>query len=160
MFYVKEIELVLPYTGSFKFNKNNIDQFFDTINRCTDERDYLYSGVIIHLEDENEEEEEEEQISENIEHEENNMIYLSYTAPKELAFTQKFQDRIKKEVPAVIDTIYPDIYNFKEILYSDNGDDTMNLNFIVESLTEENGSKYLDKDVGFTIDDIINYYKK
>lgn len=155
MLKVNEIELILPYTGKFRFNKDNINSFFDIINSSDVEDDYLYCDINVILENK-----EQEEISENIIQEDSEKIYLTYVVPKNLVFTQKFQDRIKKEIPSVIEEVYPNQYIIEDFNYSEFDSDNMNLNLTVKINDSKQDSKYLDNDIGYIVEDIVNYYKK
>lgn len=87
-------------------------------------------------------------------------IDLIYDVPKNLAFTQRFQDRIKHEIPNIIESVYDDC---KVVgIYWLDQENTMKLTISVEFSNEnhEKYSKYLDENVGYAIDDMISYYSK
>lgn len=155
MLHVSSIDLVLPYTGTFKFTENNINEFFDVINsRAKNERDLLYAGVNIVLD------EDEEQVSEMAVQQNKDTVSLYYIVPKKVAFTKKFQDRIKKEVPDIIESVYPGLYDVYDISYIEESKNDMKLNIKVKAKTSDaiNNIYYLDDNVSYIVDDIIEYY--
>lgn len=110
---------------------------------------------------EDDDDDQSKRISEDIKETGKNSIDLYYSVPKNLAFTQRFQDRIKYDIPNVIESVYDDC-KITDIAYVDEDEENMKLTINVESTNENfmKHSKYLDKNVGFIVNDIIEYYNK
>lgn len=99
-----------------------------------------------------------EEVAESIEETGKKNIDLIYHVPKSLAFTQRFQDRIRHDIPNIIESVYNDC---KVVgIYWLDEDTSMKLTISVEFANENfmKYSKYLDENVGFAVDDIVRYY--
>lgn len=126
--------------------------------------DYNDCQLII-VDDENEEEfDKQQEIKENIETvaDDDDYAVLSFLVPKSVTFTQRFQDRVKKEIIEILDSVYPNSFNIKDITYNDIDDDLDNMKMIIRiKAVSDSGAenlKYLDKNVEFIMNDLINYY--
>lgn len=96
-----------------------------------------------------------------------NMVTLNYTVPKKVTFTQRFQDRIKKEISDILNTVYPNMFVVDDIAYNDITDDDENMFMYINiKVNEEAGNSeeainklnYLDKNVEYILKDIVDYY--
>lgn len=126
--------------------------------------DYNDCQLII-VDDENEEEfDKQQEIKENIETvaDDDDYAVLSFLVPKSVTFTQRFQDRVKKEIIEILDSVYPNSFNIKDIVYNDIDDDLDNMKMVIRiKAVSDSGAenlKYLDKNVEFIMNDLINYY--
>lgn len=126
--------------------------------------EYNYCQLII-VDDEDEEEfDKQQEIKENIETvaDDDDYAVLSFLVPKSVTFTQRFQDRVKKEIIEILDSVYPNSFNIKDITYNDIDDDLDNMKMIIRiKAVSDSGTenlKYLDKNVEFIMNDLINYY--
>lgn len=103
------------------------------------------------------------EVAESYVEKDDNSTDLTYNIPKKLAFTQRFQDRIKYDIPNIIESVYADC-KVTNTSWIDNGDsDHINLTITVEfkdSNDSANYSEHLDENVKYAIDDIIDYYSK
>lgn len=120
---------------------------------------------LIIVDDKDEEEfDKQQEVKENIETVADNDDYavLSFLVPKSVTFTQRFQDRVKKEIIEILDSVYPNSFNIKDITYNDIDDDLDNMKMIIRiKAVSDSGAenlKYLDKNVEFIMNDLINYY--
>ena len=119
--------------------------------------------IIVYNKDE-EEFDKQQEIKENIETvaDDNDYAVLSFLVPKSVTFTQRFQDRVKKEIIEILDSVYPNSFNIKDITYNDIDDDLDNMKMIIRiKAVSDSGTenlKYLDKNVEFIMNDLINYY--
>lgn len=120
---------------------------------------------LIIVDDEDEEEfDKQQEIKENIETvaDDDDYAVLSFLVPKSVTFTQRFQDRVKKEIIEILDSVYPNSFNIKDITYNDIDDDLDNMKMIIRiKAVSDSGTenlKYLDKNVEFIMNDLINYY--
>lgn len=154
--YVKSITLKLP-DEELIFDENNINEIFDKLN-SVNEQDLVYTDLILNLaENKNEE------ISEAIETVdfENNTVSLHYDIPKQVVFTQKFQDRIKKEISSIIESVYPESYDVVNISYNEGDKEgNMQINIDIQAKTEKaiNTIEYLDNNVKYIVENIVDYY--
>lgn len=125
-----------------------------------------YNGCqLIVVDDEDEEEfDKQQEIKENIETvaDDDDCAVLSFLVPKSVTFTQRFQDRVKKEIIEILDSVYPNSFSIKDITYNDIDDDSDNMKMIIRiKAVSDSGTenlKYLDKNVEFIMNDLINYY--
>lgn len=87
---------------------------------------------------------------------------LSYTVPKSITFTQRFLDRVSKDIIDILNTVYPDMFSIVSINFQDIEDDEENMKIIIEigANNEDalNSLKYLDKNVEYIMKDLIDYY--
>lgn len=120
---------------------------------------------LIIVDDEDEEEfDKQQEVKENIETvaDDDDYAVLSFLVPKSVTFTQRFQDRVKKEIIEILDSVYPNSFNIKDITYNDIDDDLDNMKMIIRiKAVSDSGTenlKYLDKNVEFIMNDLINYY--
>lgn len=120
---------------------------------------------LIIVDDEDEEEfDKQQEVKENIETvaDDDGYAVLSFLVPKSVTFTQRFQDRVKKEIIEILDSVYPNSFNIKDITYNDIDDDLDNMKMIIRiKAVSDSGAenlKYLDKNVEFIMNDLINYY--
>lgn len=120
---------------------------------------------LIIVDDEDEEEfDKQQEVKENIETvaDDDDYAVLSFLVPKSVTFTQRFQDRVKKEIIEILDSVYPNSFNIKDITYNDIDDDLDNMKMIIRiKAVSDSGAenlKYLDKNVEFIMNDLINYY--
>lgn len=120
---------------------------------------------LIIVDDEDEEEfDKQQEVKENIETvaDDDDYAVLSFLVPKSVTFTQRFQDRVKKEIIEILDSVYPNSFNIKDITYNDIDDDSDNMKMIIRiKAVSDSGAenlKYLDKNVEFIMNDLINYY--
>ena len=149
---IGKIKLRLP-DGDIYFDMDNtISDIFKSLN----ESDLLYADVSLVIDDDK------EKISEKVTKIDDNSASLYYDLPKNIAFTNKFQDRIKKEVPSIIESVYPDYYEITKINYIDETEDSIKLNIEILAKSEDavNSLQYLDNNIGYIVDDILNYYSK
>lgn len=117
-----------------------------------------------YVDDEEEEEVGEKiEVSEAVEETGPKSIDLYYTVPKKMALTQRFQDRIANEVPNIIESVYDDC-KVTGIRYEDIDEQYMKLTISVlfanENFVKSNAPKYLDENISFIVNDIIDYYNK
>lgn len=102
--------------------------------------------------------------SESIDYKDSDSASIGYKVPKSVTFTQRFQNRINKEVSEILNSVYPNQFYVSEIFFSDIADDPDNMymsimikaNPEVEMATQN--LKYLDKNVEYILKDIIDYY--
>lgn len=152
--YAKSITLILPNNEKVVFTENNIKNIFDILNK--NEENLLYADLKIDL-DENKE------ISESVKdlNYDNNTALLHYDIPKQVVFTQKFQDRIKKEITSIIESVYPESYNVIGITYNEGDkEENMQINIEIQAKTDNaiNTIKYLDDNVKYIVENIVDYY--
>lgn len=152
--YAKSITLILPNNEKVVFTENNIKNIFDILNK--NEENLLYADLKIDL-DENKE------ISESVKdlNYDNNTALLHYDIPKQVVFTQKFQDRIKKEITSIIESVYPESYNVIGITYNEGDkEENMQINIEIQAKTDNAIStiKYLDDNVKYIVENIVDYY--
>lgn len=120
---------------------------------------------LIIVDDEDEEEfDKQQEVKENIETvaDDDDYAVLSFLVPKSVTFTQRFQDRVKKEIIEILDSVYPNSFSIKDITYNDIDDDSDNMKMVIRiKAVSDSGTenlKYLDKNVEFIMNDLINYY--
>lgn len=152
--YAKSITLILPNNEKVVFTENSIKNIFDILNK--NEENLLYADLKIDL-DENKE------ISESVKdlNYDNNTALLHYDIPKQVVFTQKFQDRIKKEITSIIESVYPESYNVIGITYNEGDkEENMQINIEIQAKTDNaiNTIKYLDDNVKYIVENIVDYY--
>ena len=89
-------------------------------------------------------------------------IMLDYDIPKSIAFTQKFQNRIRDEIPDVIDSVYPGLYDVTNFTFKEDTPTTMKLTIQIKALTNDavRNMSYLDENVNYIVENIIDYYNK
>lgn len=91
-----------------------------------------------------------------------NTATLAYIVPKSITFTQRFQERVNKEITAILNSVYPDSFIITSISYKDIETDKENMQMVIS--IEANDSKgmenlkYLDSNVEYIMKDIIDYY--
>lgn len=125
--------------------------------------DMLAVGVNLRFDDIEDTEASDLEIAERYEEKENNNVDLIYNIPKKLAFTQRFQDRIKYDIPNVIESVYSDCKVVNTYWVDDDSEgDNIKLVIMVNFTSEDSTkySKHLDENVKYAIDDIINYYNR
>lgn len=94
--------------------------------------------------------------------EKDNTATLAYIVPKSITFTQRFQERVNKEITAILNSVYPDSFIITNISYKDIETDKENMQMVIS--IEANDSKgmenlkYLDSNVEYIMKDIIDYY--
>lgn len=94
--------------------------------------------------------------------ENSNTATLAYIVPKSITFTQRFQERVNKEITAILNSVYPDSFIITSISYKDIETDKENMQMVIS--IEANDSKgmenlkYLDSNVEYIMKDIIDYY--
>ena len=152
--YAKSITLILPNNEKVVFTENSIKNIFNILNK--NEENLLYADLKIDL-DENKE------ISESVKdlNYDNNTALLHYDIPKQVVFTQKFQDRIKKEITSIIESVYPESYNVIGITYNEGDkEENMQINIEIQAKTDNaiNTIKYLDDNVKYIVENIVDYY--
>lgn len=152
--YAKSITLTLPNNEKLIFTEDNIKNIFDILNK--NEENLLYTDLEINL-DENKE------ISESVKdlNYNNNTASLHYNIPKQVVFTQKFQDRIKKEIASIIESVYPESYNVINITYNESDkEENMQINIEIQAKTDDaiDTIKYLDDNVKYIVENIVDYY--
>lgn len=119
---------------------------------------------IVYDENTNTATEEQTEVKEAIENidETNNTATLTYIVPKSITFTQRFQERVNKEITTILNSVYPDNFIINNISYKDIETDKENMQMIIS--IEANNSKgmenlkYLDSNVEYIMKDIIDYY--
>lgn len=152
--YAKSITLILPDNKKIAFTEDNIQDIFNVLNE--NENNLIYANLEIDL-DENKE------ISESVKNLDynNDIALLHYNIPKQIVFTQKFQDRIKKEIASIIESVYPESYDVINITY-DEGDKEgdMQINIEIQAKTDKalNTIEYLDNNVKYIVENIVDYY--
>lgn len=114
--------------------------------------------------DENNETEEQTEVKEAVEtiDDINNTATLAYIVPKSITFTQRFQERVNKEITAILNSVYPDSFIITNISYKDIETDKENMQMVINiEATDSKGMenlKYLDSNVEYIMKDIIDYY--
>lgn len=87
---------------------------------------------------------------------------LKYSVPKSVTFTQRFQDRVNKEITEILNSVYPNMFIIDNIAYKDKPDDEDNMEmFITIKATSDDGMSslvYLDRNVEYIMKDLIDYY--
>lgn len=87
---------------------------------------------------------------------------LKYSVPKSVTFTQRFQDRVSKEITDILNSVYPGLFSIDNISYKDkvNDDENMDMFINIKANSEEgmNSLIYLDKNVEYIMKDLIDYY--
>lgn len=87
---------------------------------------------------------------------------LKYSVPKSVTFTQRFQDRVSKEITDILNNVYPGMFIIDNISYKDKPDDEENMEmFITIKATSTDGMSslvYLDRNVEYIMKDLIDYY--
>lgn len=92
----------------------------------------------------------------------NNTAILAYIVPKSITFTQRFQERVNKEITTILNSVYPDNFIITNISYKDIETDKENMQMVIS--IEANNSKgmenlkYLDSNVEYIMKDIVDYY--
>lgn len=88
--------------------------------------------------------------------------HLQYIVPKSVTFTQRFQDRINKEVSDILNSVYPDMFNISGIRFEDIEPDSENMKMYIDVKANNesalNTINYLDKNVEYIIKDLVDYY--
>lgn len=107
--------------------------------------------------------EDKKQVDEAVSTEEEKYTILEYKVPKSVTFTQRFQDRVTKEITSVLDAVYPDCFSISEVKYEDIEDDMDNMLMKIRvdannDNTAMNALKFLDNNVEYIIGDLVNYY--
>lgn len=94
--------------------------------------------------------------------EKNAEAVLKYSVPKSVTFTQRFQDRVSKEITDILNNVYPNMFIIDNISYKDKPDDGDNMEmFITIKATSDDGMNslvYLDRNVEYIMKDLIDYY--
>lgn len=100
----------------------------------------------------------------NVENSDVKEVTLKYIVPKQVTFTQRFQDRLNTDISDILDSVYPNFFVIDSIKFEDNDEitDSMNMYIIIKALNEEatNSLSYLDKNVEYIIKDLVDYYIK
>lgn len=101
-------------------------------------------------------------VDERVKQQNKDTLLVSYDIPKKIAFTQKFQDRIRTEIPDVIDSVYHNLYDIKDISFIEDSTETIKLNIKVKCNTPDavRNQDYLNDNIGYIVDNIIKYYTK
>lgn len=158
---IDKIEINLNKTSNYTKMLKDIMTF---TNKYVENIDY---NIIIYQTEENTNlsvNNKEEKIEESVENIDtvNNSAQLKYTIPKSVIFTQRFQDRIRKDIIEILDSVYPNYFTIDNILFDDNYDDSMTM--IVNISADINNDKALkeldnlDKNVEFIVKDLVDYY--
>lgn len=154
-------ELVIPGYHAIKLNDNTtIGDIFDII----DQAELSFSDrldVRVNLDFDFDEEDQVEEISEMATQRNKDTITLSYEIPKNIAFTNKFQDRIRREIPDVIESVYPNLYSVGSFTFAEDLPSQMKLSIQIKALTPDavKNMSYLDENVNYIVEDIVEYYK-
>lgn len=151
-------ELYLNIPGYEKIYVTSAEDITEILNEV-DEQDAKFSTINLVVADTNN-----NMIAEDIvpSFKDTNEVKLKYNVPKQIVFTQKFQDRIKKEIPSVIESVYPEQYDIIDISYNTVTNDNVELSIYIKAKTENASQnlKYLDENIGYTVNNIIDYYNK
>lgn len=154
-----DVEVQQFYFDENKTIKDIFEKVSDSVNSITD---LPAVGVFIMFDGVGNEDEKDTEVSEGIVERGKKNIDLIYDVPKNVAFTQRFQDRVKHDIPNIIESVYDDC-KVVNIYWVDKGDENkMTLTIMVEFASEnfDKYSKYLDENVGYAVKDIVNYYSK
>lgn len=160
-----KIQLDIP-GQAFKYFKSDdkIEDIFDYINSVQiDKEDLPFIDIRLIFDDYvNSDDIKDEEVEERVVQRNKDTLSVFFDIPKEIAFTQKFQERIKSEVPAVLEAIYPGLYNITDIKFTEETPSTIRLNFQIKAKTEDavKNQDYLEENISYVIKDIINYYQK
>lgn len=92
----------------------------------------------------------------------NNKVICEYDIPKSVVFTSRFQDRIKKDIEEVLSSVYPNYYEISSIGYRDNEENLESIKLIlsIKALSDDamNTIKYIDDNIKYIINDLVEYY--
>lgn len=166
-----KIGLIIPTdskteSGVKYFNADNsVDDIFNYISDNVHSiKDMLSVKLSLRFDDiSNTDDESDLEIAESYIENNDNSTDLTYSIPRRLAFTQRFQDRIKYDIPNIIESVYADCKVVNSSWIDNGDDDYISLTITVEfenSKDSASYSKHLDENVKYAIDDIIDYYSK
>lgn len=154
-----KIVLRVPHYSDVVFNSyedlNFIWKVIENYNDC--------QLIVVDNEDE-EEFDKQQEVQENIEtvDEITNTVTLTYLVPKSVTFTQRFQERIVKEVFEVLNTVYPEQFEITSVKYQDIEENPDEMKMVIEiKAANDKGLeslKYLDNNVEYIIKDLVEYY--
>lgn len=91
----------------------------------------------------------------------NNTTKLVYPIPKNVVFTQRFQDRVEKEITNILNAVYPNLFTVLSTQYSESSiPDTMNIAIDIKANGDNSFTQLnqLDDNVRYIIDDMVSYY--
>lgn len=90
---------------------------------------------------------------------ENTQIEFKYEVPKDIVFTQRFQDRVNHDISSILQSVYPEQFDITYIKFSENRNTMyMLVGVDISKKDTEISLDFLDENIGYIVKDLIDYY--
>lgn len=144
------------------FTVQDIDDVLKEIVKTNSDNDDILNEIQILVKNDegNIKEVENYKIDESAKLENKDTILLDYEIPKKVCLKKVFQDRVVKEIPSIIETVYPKMYDISYFRFEPYSKDSMK--FLIKAKAKSSYAvdkmPYLNDDIQYILDDMIKYY--